>query len=102
MRLIRSVCNFSIELSKAASREAAFSSLDEASSLEGTMRNGKWVTLAAKLQEDEWEGPRDPRILRKEYFAGRAQMQETAEETGERTIYFYAIAQHAWKDQAFE
>ena len=64
------------------------------------MRNGKWVTLAAKLQTGEWGGPKDPRILRKEYFAGRAQMRETAEETGERTIYFYAISGNVWAGQA--
>jgi len=100
MRLIRSVCNFNIEPSQAASHEAVFSSWGEDNLFfEEAMRNQKWVTLASKLEVHGWNGPEDSRILRREYFAGRAQMLETAEETGDRTIYFYATPHETWADR---
>ena len=57
------------------------------------MRNQKWVALSKKLEEQAWKGPTDPRLLRKQFFAGRALMRETNENIGDRTIHYYAIVE---------
>ncbi|RJQ33724.1 hypothetical protein C4568_03955 [Candidatus Parcubacteria bacterium] len=59
------------------------------------------MALSAKLNAAGWEGSTDPRILRRDYFAGDARMRETLEEEGDRTIYFYAKGSREWVDQSF-
>ena len=52
--------------------------------------NGKWMALSEKLQvAGWWENRSEPRVLERQYHAGRAVLVETSEQVGDRTIFAF-------------